>query len=77
MNPDESSHGELDGNAKLRDQNMADDLTVIITQPEYLNFNFGNESPPPPPPMLSRSGGRRKKTHRKRKTVRRKTHRKH
>ena len=77
INPDESSHGVLDRNARLRDQNLADDLTVISNRPlpsDLLNM-------PLPPDLLSNNnnnnvGGRRKKTHRKRKTIRRKTYRK-
>jgi len=71
MNPDESSHGVLDRGARLIDQNLADDLTVISNRtlpPDLLSNNNSNNN--------SNSGGRRKKTHRKRKTIRRKTYRK-
>ena len=77
MNPDRSSHGVLDRDARLRDQNLADDLTVITNfqlPPDLLSNNNSNNN--------STSGGRRKKTHRKRKHLKRKhlkrkTHRKH
>jgi len=82
------SYALLNCNATLIDQNLADDLTVIINL-AYWHVSNNNAAvasgPPPPAPLLTRQngvaglhfGGRRKKTHRKRKNLKRKTHRKH
>ena len=71
MNPDDS-HDVLNGIAKLRDQHMADDLTVIINRSL---FNVNNTTAAAMDDFFEK-GGRRKKTHRKRKHLKRKTLRK-
>jgi hypothetical protein len=84
MNPD-YSHDVLNGIAKLRDQHLADDLTVIINRSLFNVYNNNTAATAAVAeaeaeaeatgraPVLIWPGGRRKKTHRKRKHFKRKT----
>jgi len=80
MNPD-YSHDVLNGIAKLRDQHLADDLTVIINRSLFNVYNNNTAAVAEAEaeaeatgraPVLFWPGGRRKKTHRKRKHLKRK-----
>jgi hypothetical protein len=86
MNPDDS-HDVLNSIAKLRDQHLPDDLTVIIKRSLFNVYNNNTAATAAVAeakaeatgraPVLIWPGGRRKKTHRKRKHLKRKTLRKH